>query len=49
MLVSEIDWDSTVVAGTRELIAAIVDDRRLEASDIPSGTDLSQNSDLLNR
>lgn len=48
-LVSEIDWDSTVIAGARELIEAIADDRRLEALEIPRDADLTEGGDLLNQ
>lgn len=34
-VVSEVDFDSTIVAGSAELIAAIVGDPRLEAAEIP--------------
>lgn len=49
VMVSEVDYDSTVVAGSSELIAAICADPALEALEIPSGADLSWDSDEVNR
>lgn len=48
VMVSEIDFDSTVVAGSAELIAAICADERLEARVIPEGADLSWEGDTVN-
>lgn len=48
-MVSEIDWDFTVVAGTARLVAAIIEDPRLEAASVPVDTDLSWESDKVNR
>jgi hypothetical protein len=47
--VSEIDWDSTIVAGSADLIAAICADPRLEALPIPSGASLQWDADEVNR
>lgn len=47
--VSEIDFDSTVVGGSPELVAAIVADPRLEAFEIPAGARLTDDSDEVNR
>lgn len=49
VLVSEIDFDSTVVAGSRELIAALVQDPNIEALPLREGADLSWDADDLNR
>lgn len=48
-LVSEIDFDSTIVAGSAELVAALCADPRLEAEPIPVNTDLSWQADGVNR
>ncbi|MDJ1114097.1 hypothetical protein [Microbacterium dauci] len=40
VLVSEIDFDSTIVGGSAELVAALVADPHLEAAEIPEGTAL---------
>jgi len=47
--VTEIDYDSTIVGGSAELVAAIVADPRLEALEIPEGTALTYGSDEVNR
>ena len=49
VMVSEIDFDSTIVAGSAELIAAIVADPALEAASIPADSDLSWDADEVNR
>lgn len=49
VLVSEIDDDSTVVAGSADLIRAICADARVEALPIREGTDLSWDTDDINR
>ncbi|MGM1018475.1 MAG: hypothetical protein ACQEW8_13155 [Actinomycetota bacterium] len=49
VMVSEIDFDSTVVAGSADLIRAICADPRLEALPIVEGSDLSWEADDLNR
>lgn len=48
VMVSEIDSDSTVVAGPRDLVAAICADDVLEALPIPEGADLSRHGDRRN-
>ena len=48
VMVSEIDFDTTVVAGSAELVAAICADARLEALPIPDGADLSWTGDEVN-
>nr|WP_274636632.1 hypothetical protein [Microbacterium bovistercoris] len=49
VMVTEVDFDVTVVAGSEALIAAVVADPRLEAAPIPPGADLSWTSDEVNR
>lgn len=49
VVVSEVDFDSTIVAGPDELIREICADDRLEALQIPEGTDLTWDGDLVNR
>ncbi|SJN20162.1 hypothetical protein FM104_02560 [Microbacterium esteraromaticum] len=49
VLVSEIDFDSTIVAGSAELIAEICADPRLEALPISAGADLTWTADEVNR
>lgn len=46
--VSEVDFDSTIVAGPRDLIAAVVADDRIEALQIPAEADLTSTGDRLN-
>lgn len=48
-MVSEIDFDSTIVAGPEALIREICADDLLEALQIPEGTDLTWDADLVNR
>lgn len=48
-MVTEVDYDTTIVAGSVELIAAICADPALEALEIPSGADLSWDADEVNR
>ncbi|MGF2949540.1 hypothetical protein [Microbacterium alcoholitolerans] len=48
-MVSEIDFDSTIVAGSADLVAAICADPRLEAEPIPADADLSWRADGINR
>lgn len=47
-LASEIDWDSTIVAGSAELVAAILADPRLEAFPVGPEDALTEDSDLVN-
>lgn len=49
VLVSEIDFDSTIVAGSSELIREICADDRLEALPIREGADLTWDADEVNR
>lgn len=49
VVVSEVDFDSTIVAGPVELVRDICADERLEALQIPEGTDLTWDADLVNR
>lgn len=49
VLVSEIDFDSTVVAGSRELISALAQDPGIEALVLREGADLSWDADVPNR
>ncbi|TJY69913.1 hypothetical protein E4J89_09480 [Arthrobacter sp. CAU 1506] len=49
VLVTEIDWDSTIVAGSRELIKALVADPSIEALPIREGADLHWDADSENR
>ncbi|MHA7175365.1 hypothetical protein ACX80D_01800 [Arthrobacter sp. Sr24] len=49
VLVTEIDFDSTVVGGSAELIAAIVQDPNIEALVLPAGADLTWDADQPNR
>lgn len=49
ILVSEIDFDSTVVAGSAALVAALCADERIEALPLAEGADLQWDADELNR
>ncbi|HXF01353.1 MAG TPA: hypothetical protein VN601_00055 [Arthrobacter sp.] len=49
VLVTEIDWDSTIVAGSWDLIKALVSDPAIETLPIREGADLSWDSDNENR
>ncbi|WP_300266254.1 hypothetical protein [Microbacterium sp.] len=49
VLASEIDYDSTIIAGSAGLIEAICADAALEALPIPEGADLSWDGDTVNR
>lgn len=49
VLVSEIDYDSTIVGGGDELVRELCDDRRLEALPVREGTLLTDSSDEVNR
>jgi len=48
VMVSEIDWDSTVVAGSFELVAAICADEEIEALPLPPDASLTEHADTLN-
>lgn len=49
VLATEIGWDSTIVAGSRTLIDAILTDGRFEAYPVDEDSDLSWNGDTINR
>ena len=49
VLVTEIDFDSTIVAGSRELVAALAQDPDIEASVLQEGADLTWDADEPNR
>lgn len=49
VMVSEIDFDSTVVAGSAELISALCADPTLEAFQIGEGAELHDDADEMNR
>jgi hypothetical protein len=48
VVASEIDWDSTIVAGRRELIAAVLADPAFEAFEVDERADLTWDGDALN-
>lgn len=47
-IVTEIDWDSTLVACSGEVADALLADRRLEAFDVAYDDDLSWHGDTVN-
>ena len=49
VMVTEIDFDSTVVAGSQELVAALVGDPAIEALPLFEGADLTWDADIPNR
>jgi hypothetical protein len=49
VLVTEVDWDSTIVAGSWDLIKALVSDPAIEALPIRGGADLGWDADNENR
>ncbi len=49
VMVSEVDFDSTIIAGSHGLIAELIAHPRIEAFQIPEGADLTQGADDLNR
>lgn len=49
VVVSEIDFDSTVIAGSWDLITALAQDPSIEALVLREGADLSWDADALNR
>jgi hypothetical protein len=49
VLASEIDWDSTIVAGSRALVDASLTDGRFEAFVVDEDSDLSWDGDTINR
>ncbi|QZQ56761.1 hypothetical protein KZI27_08135 [Curtobacterium sp. TC1] len=48
VLASEIDWDSTIVAGSRALVDAVLADDRFEAFPVDEDSDLTWDGDLVN-
>lgn len=48
VVASEIDWDSTIVAGSRELVDAVLADGRFEAYEVGEGSDLTWEGDRIN-
>jgi hypothetical protein len=48
VVASEEDWDSTIVAGSRELVDNVLADDRYEAFEVQVSDDLSWDGDLLN-
>jgi hypothetical protein len=48
VLASEIDWDSTIVAGSRSLVDGILGDGRFEAFEVGPDDDLSWDGDVVN-
>ena len=48
VVASEIDWDSTIVAGSRALVDAVLTDDRYEAFEVDEGSDLTWEGDLVN-
>lgn len=49
VMVTEIDFDSTVVAGSHELVSALVRDPAIEALPLNEGADLTWDADVPNR
>lgn len=49
VVASEIDWDSTIIAGPRSLIDAILADTTFEAYELTETSDLSWDGDHINR
>ncbi|MEN3122885.1 hypothetical protein [Janibacter sp. LM] len=48
VVASEIDWDSTIVAGPRSLVDAVLADERFEAFEVDADADLSYEGDTVN-
>lgn len=48
IVASEIDWDSTIVAGSRSLVDAVLADERFEAYAVDEEADLTWEGDLVN-
>ncbi|MGO1167189.1 MAG: hypothetical protein ACTMHL_11285 [Janibacter sp.] len=48
VVASEIDWDSTIVAGSRALVDAVLADDRFEAFEVGEDADLTYEGDLIN-
>lgn len=49
VIASEIDWDSTIIAGPRTLIDAVLSDNTFEAYEVTETADLSWDGDRINR
>lgn len=49
VVVTEVDWDSTIVGGTAEAVAAVCADPRLEALELPADANLQWSADEVNR
>ncbi len=49
VVASEIDWDSTIVAGSRALVDAVIADERFEAFEVDEDADLTYEGDTINR
>lgn len=49
MLVSEVDWDSTIVGGSTELVRALCADPGVEALPLREGARLTEDADEVNR
>lgn len=47
VLASEIDWDATIIAGSRALVAGVIADPRFEAFEVSAGDDLSWAGDTV--
>lgn len=45
---SEVDWDSTIVAGSRALVGAVLADERFEAFEVGEDDDLTYEGDTIN-
>ena len=48
VLASEIDWDSTIIAGSRALVDSILGDDRFETFEVGPDDDLSWDGDVVN-
>lgn len=48
VVASEIDWDSTIVAGSRSLVDAVLADERFEAFEVDEDSDLTYEGDMIN-
>ena len=48
VVASEIDWDSTIVAGSRALVDGVLADDRLEAYEVHEDSDLTWEGDVVN-
>lgn len=48
VVASEIDWDSTIVAGSRALVDEVLADERLEAYEVDEDADLTWEGDVVN-